>query len=119
MNKVLFIEMGMGVDLHGQDATTAAVRAVRNAIGHNSLPGMRGLLPDGDMANMKVELTLGAPVPANEIDVEQVKRTFPYGQVTVRIVPGGLLAKSGVVLPDKGDKNDDVIIINAVVEVGM
>lgn len=119
MNKVLFIEMGMGVDLHGQDATTAAVRAVRNAIGHNSLPGIRSLLPDGDLSHMMVEVTLGSPVPAQEIDIARVIGTFPYGQVSVRVVTGGLIAKSGVVLPEHGDRNDDVIIVNAVVEVGM
>lgn len=119
MEKVLFIEIGMGIDLHGQDGTTAAVRAVRDAIGHNSLPGIRNLLPGEDLAHMKVEVTLGAPIQADEIDVDAVAQTFPYGQVTVRVVPGGLVARSGVVLPEQGDKNDDMIIVNAVVEVGL
>ena len=34
-------EMGTGVDLHGQDGTKAALRAVRNAFQHVSLPGIR------------------------------------------------------------------------------
>ncbi|MBX6394970.1 MAG: Lin0512 family protein, partial [Alicyclobacillaceae bacterium] len=34
--RILFIQYGMGVDLHGQDVTTAAVRAVQDAIHRNS-----------------------------------------------------------------------------------
>ncbi len=40
--KRLIIEMGMGVDQHGQEPTVAAARAVRNAIAHNALPGGKG-----------------------------------------------------------------------------
>lgn len=118
MKQVMFIEIGMGVDLHGQDATKAAVRAVRDAIGHNSMPGLRTVLPGHDLANMRVLVTLGSPVPAGHIDEEQVKAVVPYGSSEVRVVPGGLLAKSGITLPDKGDVTDDMIIVNAVVEVG-
>lgn len=118
MEQVMFIEIGTGVDLHGQDATKAAVRAVRDAIGRNSMPGLRSILPGHDLANMKVSVTLGAPVSPDRIDADAVKAVLPYGSARVRIVPGGLLAKSGIVLPDKGDTTDDMIIVNAVVEVG-
>lgn len=40
MRKRFVIEMGMGIDQHGQDPTVAAARAVRNAIAHNALPGV-------------------------------------------------------------------------------
>jgi uncharacterized protein (TIGR02058 family) len=106
------------VDLHGQDATKAAVRAVRDAIGRNSMPGLRAVLPGRDLANMRVRVTLGSPATAGNIDAEAVKAVLPYGSAEVRVVPGGLLAKSGVLLPDKGDVTDDMIIVNAVVEVG-
>ncbi len=118
MKKVMFVEIGMGVDLHGQDVNTACVRAVRDAIGHNSMPGMRSVLKDEDINNMVVEITLAVPVLMEQVDEEAVKAVVPYGQKTVKLVVGGLVAKSGVVLPDKGDTNDDVIIVNAVVEVG-
>ncbi|KEO84437.1 Lin0512 family protein [Tumebacillus flagellatus] len=115
---VIFIELGMGVDLHGQDATVAAKRACRDAIQENSMPGLRSILPGNTLDNMKVRVKLGVPVPAEQVDIEEVKKSFPYGQVEVEIVPGGLICSSGVVLPDKGDKNDEVIIVNAAVEVG-
>ncbi|BCJ85337.1 Lin0512 family protein [Effusibacillus dendaii] len=116
--KVMFIEIGMGIDLHGQDITVASMRAVRNAIQHNSMPGLRSLLPGQDLNNMRVRVKLGVPADLDKIDLEQVKSVFPYGQVTIEAVAGGLLCSSGVVLADKGDKNDLVYIVNAAVEVG-
>ena len=39
----MFIETGMGIDVHGQNITSAAVRAVKNAIHYNSMPGIRSV----------------------------------------------------------------------------
>ncbi len=118
MEKVVFIEVGMGIDLHGQDVTVAAVRACKDAIGHNSMPGIRDVLPGGDLDNMIVRVTLGVPFRHNELDLKAVRNVFPYGQVHVQVVQGGLVASSGIVLPDKGDVTDEMVIVNAVVEVG-
>jgi uncharacterized protein (TIGR02058 family) len=119
--KVVFVELGMGVDLHGQDLTVAAVRACRNAIERNSLPGWRMLCPNGDKSGMLVRVTLGVPeVPtAGPLDVEQVKAVFPYGRVEVSVVPGGLVADSGVFLSDKGDRTQEIIMVCAAVEAGV
>lgn len=119
--KVYFVELGMGVDLHGQDLTVAAMRACRNAIERNSLPGLSSLLPGGDRSYMRVRVTLGVPelAGAEAVDVERVKSVFPYGQVTVKVVPGGLVASSGVVLPEKGDRTDEIVMVCAAVEVGV
>jgi len=40
--KLLFVEMGVGYDQHGQDITAAAVRACKDAISSNSIPAFRG-----------------------------------------------------------------------------
>ena len=63
MRQVLFVELGMGVDLRGEDATKAAVRAVRDAIGRNAVPGMASLLQGGGK-KMAVLVRLAAPVEA-------------------------------------------------------
>lgn len=119
--KVYFVELGMGVDLHGQDVTVAAMRACRNAIERNSLPGLTYVLPDGDRKHMRVRVTLGVPAVSTgtAVDLERVKQVFPYGEVTVKVVPGGLVAGSGVVLPDKGDRTDEIVMVCAAVEVGV
>jgi hypothetical protein len=41
MNHLLFVEMGVGYDQHGQDITSAAMRACRDAISSNSIPAFR------------------------------------------------------------------------------
>src|SRR5215475_14250094 len=54
-------EMGMGVDVHGRDATKAAKRAVSDAIRHSSLGFVRmlGKTPH----DMFVDVTIGVPDP--------------------------------------------------------
>ncbi len=114
----MFIELGMGIDLHGQNVTKAAVRAVHNAIHHNSMPGLRSVLPDNSLHNMKVRVRLAVPADKDQLDVEAVKAEFPYGKVTVEVTDGGMLTTSGVVLEEKGDRNDLIYVVIASVEVG-
>lgn len=118
MEKIFFIEIGMGADLHGQDITKASIRAIKNAIHHNSMPGLRSVLPDNDISNMKVNVKLALPCDKDKLDIEKVKQVLPYGEVSIEIMDGGMLTTSGVVLPDKDDKNDLIYIVNASVEVG-
>lgn len=118
MDTVLFVECGMGADQHGQQPTKACVRACRNAIEFNSLPSMRQLIPGG-YAAMKLHVNIGVPSAyVAAVDVEQVSRVFPYGDVHVHLAPGGLLADSGVVLEAMGDSTSDMIIAVACVTVG-
>ena len=120
MKQLMFIELGMGADLHGQSVTKAAVRAVRNAIGHNSMPGMRALIErEGGGGSMKVHVRLAVPADADQLDLEAVREVLPYGEVTFDVVPGGMLTQHGVFLADKGDRNDMIYVVNAAVEVGL
>jgi uncharacterized protein (TIGR02058 family) len=118
MKQIMFIELGMGADLHGQDVTKAAVRAVRNAIQHNSMPGMR-VVTEGDAGRMKVHVRLAVPTDAERLDLEAVRAVLPYGEVTFEVVEGGMLTPHGVFLADKGDRNDLIYVVNAAVEVGI
>src|SRR5690606_26251915 len=61
MEKLFFVQIGTGVDLHGQDITKAAIRAVENAIHYNSMPGLRSVLPENRLDNMKVNIKLAVP----------------------------------------------------------
>lgn len=118
MEKVMFIEIGMGIDMHGQNVTKAAVRAVQNAIHHNSMPGLRSVLPGNDIHNMKVNVRLAVPSDKDKLDLETVRKALPYGEVSFEIVDGGMLTSSGVVIAEKEDKNDLAYIVIASVEVG-
>jgi uncharacterized protein (TIGR02058 family) len=102
-------EMGMGVDVHGKDATKAAKRAVSDAIRHSSLSFVRlfGKTPH----DMFVDVTVGVPDPA-AVDTQAVAKELPYGTVTVTAVKGGLEIPA-----EQG--GDAIIIANAAVIVSL
>ena len=85
--KRVITEFGTGNDLHGGDYTKAAVRAVEDAIHHSSLSLMRSLAVDPK--TMQVEVTIGVQRPG-EVRAEAVRAALPHGQVTVKLVKGGL-----------------------------
>ena len=118
MDKLIFIETGMGTDVHGQNITKASVRAVKNAIHFNSMPGIKSLLPEQSLDNMRINIKLALPCDKDKLDHAVVKEAIPYGTVTVEVMDGGMLTTSGIYLEDKEDKNDMMYIVNASVEVG-
>src|SRR2546421_12711692 len=79
-------EMGMGVDVHGRDATKAAKRAVSDAIRHSSLGFVR--LFGKTAHDMFVDVTIAVPNPES-VDTSAVAKELPYGTVTVTAVQGG------------------------------
>jgi uncharacterized protein (TIGR02058 family) len=85
--KRVILEMGTGNDLHGGDYTKAAIRAVQDALHHSSLSFIRTL--GLDSRRMQVEVTIGVQRP-EKVDAAAVKSTLPHGEVTVRVVKGGL-----------------------------
>ncbi|KAF0898618.1 hypothetical protein E2562_008201, partial [Oryza meyeriana var. granulata] len=96
--KLLFVEMGVGYDQHGQDITSAAVRACKDAITSNSIPAFRrGSIPGVNTEQMKLQIKLGVPRPTQHLlDLERVKAVFPYGKIiSVEVVDGGMICSSG------------------------
>src|SRR5919206_310248 len=85
--KRMAIELGMGTDIRGPDYTKAAVRAVEDALHHSSLAFVRSLGLDRNKA--QVEVTIGVQRP-EQVDAARVKAVLPLGQVTVKVVKGGL-----------------------------
>ena len=98
--KRVITEFGAGNDLHGGDYTKAAVRAVEDAIHHRSLTLIRSL--GIDSRTMQVEVTIGGQQP-DRVDAERIKTALPHGEVTVKVVKGGLD------VPD--DTSNDVAVI--------
>ena len=85
--KRIVTEIGMGTDIRGTEPTKAAVRALRDALWHNSLGAASALGLDTD--SMEVEVTIGVPKP-DAVDVSQVLAVLPHGSGTARVVKGGL-----------------------------
>mmetsp|Transcript_9363 Transcript_9363/g.14005 ORF Transcript_9363/g.14005 Transcript_9363/m.14005 type:complete len:186 (-) Transcript_9363:19-576(-) len=114
---VLLVECGFGNDSHGQNATKAARRACRNAIEFNSI-SIKKIVPGGYDA-MKLNVILAVPaLYQNTLDLEEVASVFPYGDVKFTIQDGGMVAPSGRIIESLGDKNDDMLIVCAAVQVG-
>lgn len=79
--------MGMGTSIRSGDYTMAAVRALRDALWHNSLSVTRALGMDVD--SMFVEVTIGVPSP-DAVDTAKVLEVLPHGTGEVKVVHGGL-----------------------------
>ena len=105
--KRMVLQIGMGTDIRGADYTKAAVRALRDALWHNSLSVANALGQPTDA--MQVEVTIGVPRP-DLVDKEQVLAVLPHGTGTVNVVDGGL----DVADPDN---HDPAVIASAAVEV--
>lgn len=93
------------------------MRACRNAIEFNSI-SIQKIVPGGYDV-MKLNVILGVPSKyQHTLDVNEVRKVFPYGEVKFVIKNGGLVAPSGRIIERLGDKNDDMLIVCAAVQVG-
>ncbi|GGA43412.1 Lin0512 family protein [Okeania sp. KiyG1] len=113
--KRLIIEMGMGIDQHGQEPTVAAARAVRNAIAHNALPGVWEVAGLSHPNEMIVEVQVAVPYP-EQVKVEEVLAVLPFGQKSITIEDGGMVVQ-GRAIAELEDKNDEMLIAVAAVTV--
>jgi len=93
--KRVAMEFGMGTDLHGMDYTKAAVRALKDALWHNSLSMADAFGFPRDA--MQVDVLIGVARP-DKVDKAQVAAVLPYGSTTVLVEQGGL-----DIANDKGD----------------
>lgn len=103
----VILEMGHGNDLHGADYTKAALRAVQDALHHSSLSMLRSL--EIEPAPMLVDVTIGVQRP-ERVDADKIRASLPHGQVTVRVVKGGLD------VPDEA-RGDVAVIASAAIAV--
>ena len=68
---------------------------------------------------MKLNVILGVPAKyQHTLNLDEVKKVFPYGEVQFVVQDGGLIAPSGRIIESLGDKNDDMLIVCAAVQVG-
>ena len=101
--KRMVVEFGMGTDIRGTDHTKAAVRALRDALWHNSLNVASALGMPTDA--MVVEVVIGVPKPG-QVDKAQVLAVLPHGTGSVTVVEGGL-----EIMNDEG--SDSTVMANA------
>ena len=90
--KRMVLELGMGTDIRGLDDTKAAVRALRDALWHNSLTITSALGVDID--SMVVDITIGTPHPERvyrAADIFVYPSPYePFGMVVTEAMASGL-----------------------------
>lgn len=87
MGRRLLTQFGRGSSLRRQDYTEAAVRAVRDALWHNSINIAELYGAERDAMRITVEIAVARP---EEVDCAAVAAVFPYGVPEVQAVFGGL-----------------------------
>jgi uncharacterized protein (TIGR02058 family) len=107
--KRLLTEFGMGTSLRRQDYTEAAIRAVKDALWHNSI-NLAELFGRGKQ-DMLIDVEIGVQEPG-QVDVDKIIAVFPYGQPKVTAVKGGL----DVSRPDGGKPT---VIANVAISISL
>lgn len=104
----LLTEFGIGSSLRRHDYTSAAKRAVEDALWRNSINLAELFGQPKEAMLIDVEVAVQEP---KKVDIDVLKSVFPYGKVTVRSVFGGL----DVPRPD----GNPTVIANAAINVSL
>jgi uncharacterized protein (TIGR02058 family) len=112
------LEVGTGIDLHGEDQTKAAQRAVKDAISHCSMVGLSQLFEIGSFQEMSdalmVDVTIAAPNP-EKVDGDAVLNVLPEGKRRINIVEGGISWPAATTAEEA--RSHRIIMVNAVIMV--
>lgn len=103
----VLVEFGMGSSLRREDYTQAAIRAIKDALWHNSVNIAE--LFDFPKEAMIIDAEIGVQKPEN-VDIQALKEIFPYGQPNITVVQGGLDI-------DKPKSDGRTVIANAAIVV--
>ncbi len=109
------VEIGTGIDLHGEDVTKAACRAVRDAVSRSCLCGLVEIFETDDLEKVLVDIFIAVPRP-EQVDPERVMAEVPIGRKTVRAEQGGMQTL-GLCVPQFAPQRDQIIVANAAVTV--
>ena len=113
--KRFIVEMGKGIDMHGEDVTKAACRAVRDAVSRSCLCGLLEMLELKNLEDVQVEIQVASPYP-DRVDLEQVMGEVPIGRKSAWAVEGGMTAQ-GLCVPQFAPHCDRIVVANAAVTV--
>jgi uncharacterized protein (TIGR02058 family) len=115
--KRFIIEMGTGVDQHGQNVTEAATKAVKDAVARVCLIGLLELVELRDINAMQVDVLVACPRPG-AVDTATVLEALPFGQKQITVAEGGMIVH-GHQAASMGDRSDEIIVANAAVTVSI
>lgn len=103
----VLVEFGMGTSLRRIDYTEAALRAIKDALWHNSI-NMAELFGFPKEA-MIIDVEIGVQQP-EQVEIGKLEAIFPYGTPNISVTKGGLDI-------DKPDGVGRTVIANAALAV--
>lgn len=112
-HKRFIVEIGTGIDIHGEDVTKAACRAVKDAVSRSCLCGLLEILELQNLEDVFVDILVASPNP-EQVDLEQVMTEVPIGRKAARAVEGGMTAQ-GLCVPQFASDCDQIVVANAAV----
>ena len=115
--KRFIVELGTGIDLHGEDVTEAACRAVKDAISKSCLCGLYEILELKDLGEVNVEILIASPKP-HEVDLDRVMNMVPIGRKSAQAVEGGMTA-AGLCVTQFAPDCDQIVVANAAITVSI
>lgn len=83
------IELGYAADLHGEDMTKAAVRAVRDAVSRICLCGIVEICGRDRFQGVYVHADVAVPDP-DGVDRDAVLACIPIGEASLTVIAGGM-----------------------------
>lgn len=113
--KKFVMEVGMGMDQHGQDPTNAARKAVKDAVSRSCLAGLLEVARLDDVNQMVVDVLVACP-HAGQVEPAAVLEAVPFGRKRIQVVEGGLVARA-IYQPELGDTSDEAYVAVAAVTV--
>ena len=115
--KRFIVEIGTGIDIHGENVTKAACRAVRDAVSRSCLCGLLEILELKNLEEVRVEIQVASP-NHDQVDLEQVMAEVPIGRKRAHAVEGGMTTK-GLCVPQFAPDCDQIVVVNAAVTVSV
>ena len=108
------IEIGTGVDMHGGDVTKAAQKAVKDAMSHCCMAGIREIHGAGpEQIALRVQISCPRP---EELDLDKVKEPVGFYE-DVELVPvAGGAAERGLHVAEMGS-GDTLVVAVAIITV--
>ena len=113
--KRFIVEIGTGIDIHGENVTKAACRAVKDAVSRSCLCGLLEILELENLEDVQVDIQVASPNP-DQVDLEQVMDEVPIGRKSASAVEGGMTAQ-GLCVPRFAPQCDQIVVANAAVTV--
>ncbi|MCI8477529.1 MAG: hypothetical protein HFE97_04175 [Oscillospiraceae bacterium] len=112
--KRYLIEIGTGVDMHGGNMTGAALKAVKDAMSHCCMAGIREIHGKGP-ADIALRIKVCCPKP-EELDLEALREPVHfYDDVEIAAAQGGA-AERGLHVPEVGE-GDTLTVAVAIITV--